>query len=195
MVPLLRLLTLSIMNLGTNPESSAFLAPIDTSCGPKMYSWSSRGFEYGQLARQSGVSADTIRHYEKIGLLPKPVRTPAGYRVYRESVVDRVRLIQNALGFGFSLKQLEVFLGVRAAGGAPCKHVRAVGAQLLDAIEGRIAQLTASREAIRETLELWDRRLSATPEGQRAYLLEALPTAEGRPLVDRRPVVGRRSRP
>jgi DNA-binding transcriptional MerR regulator len=119
--------------------------------------------------------------------MAKPARTRAGYRVYRESVVDRVRLIQNGLGFGFSLKQLGVFLGVRAAGGAPCKHVRAVGAQVPEAIEGRIAQLIASREVIRETLAAWDKRLSQTPEGQPAYLLETLPTAEGQLVVDQRP--------
>jgi hypothetical protein len=72
--------------------------------------------------------------------------------------------------------------------------VRAVGTQVLEAIERRIVHLIASREAIRETLAVWDKRLSQTPEGQPAYLLEALPTAEGR-LVDRRPVVERRSRP
>src|SRR5712692_6796142 len=103
----------------------------------------------GQLAERSGVSADTIRYYERIGLMPKPARTSAGYREYSGAAIDRVRLVQNALRFGFSLKQVGVFLGVRQAGGAPCKHVRAAGTQVLEAIERQIAELTVSRESIR----------------------------------------------
>src|SRR5437763_1304123 len=94
--------------------------------------------QIGSLATRSGVSADTIRHYEKIGLMPKPARTPAGYRIYNKSAIERVRLVQNALRFGFSLKQLGAFLAVRQTGGAPCKHVRAAGAQILEAIENQI---------------------------------------------------------
>ena len=147
----------------------------------------------GELAGRSGVSADTIRYYERIGLMPKAARTSAGYREYTESAIHRVRLVQNALRFGFSLKQLGAFLGVRHAGGAPCQNVRTAGAKILEAIERQIADLTVSRESVRETLDLWDRRLSQTPEGQPARLLEALPTREEPYPTGRRPVVGRRS--
>lgn len=126
--------------------------------------------------------------------MPKPARTSAGYREYSESAINRVRLVQNALRFGFSLKQVGAFLGVRHAGGAPCKHVREAGTQILQAIEQQIAELTASRESIKETLKLWDQRLSETPEGRPAHLLEALPTDEGQSPVGRRGLVGRRSR-
>jgi len=147
----------------------------------------------GQLAKRSGVSADTIRYYERIGLMPKPARTSAGYREYSESAGDRVRLVQNALRFGFSLKQIGGFLGVREAGGAPCKQVRAAGTQILEAIEHQIAELTASRESIKETLRLWDGRLSHTSEGRPARLLEALPTGEPRSPLGRRLLRGKRS--
>src|SRR5438552_10381305 len=99
-----------------------------------------RGLQIGELAKRSSVSADTIRYYERIGLMPKPARTWAGYREYSESAIDRVRLVRNALRFGFSLKQVGAFLGVRQAGGAPCKHVRAAGAQVLEAIDLQIAE-------------------------------------------------------
>jgi DNA-binding transcriptional MerR regulator len=153
-----------------------------------------QGLHIGQLAKRSGASADTIRYYQRIGLMPTPARTPAGYRVYSESAIGRVRLVQNALRFGFSRKQLGAFLGVRRAGGAPCQNVRAAGAQIPEAIEHQIAELTASRESIKETLVLWDRRLSQTSEGQPAHLLEALPADEMQSQVRRRPLVGRRSR-
>jgi DNA-binding transcriptional MerR regulator len=152
-----------------------------------------RRLRIGQLAERSGVSADTIRYYERIGLMPKPARTSAGYREYSESAKDRVRLVQNALRFGFSLKQVGAFLGVRQAGGAPCKHVRAAGARILEAIEQQIAELTASRESIKETLKLWDRRLSQTPEGRPAHLLEALASNEAPAPLRRRALPGKRS--
>ena len=134
----------------------------------------------GELAKRASVSTGTIRYYERIGLMPKPPRTSAGYRQYCESATGRVRLIQNALQFGFSLKELCRFLGIRESGGAPCKQVRAAAGEILQAVDGRIAELTASREAIRETLIRWDEKLLQTPEGRPAYLLEALPE-RGRP--------------
>lgn len=146
----------------------------------------------GELAERSGVSADTIRYYERIGLMPMAARTCAGYREYGASSIDRVRLVQNALCFGFSLKQVATFLGVRQAGGVPCKNVRAAGAQILQAIEHKIEELTVSRESVKQTLQLWDRRLSETPEGRPAHLLEALPPGARQSTVGRR-LVGRRS--
>jgi DNA-binding transcriptional MerR regulator len=140
----------------------------------------------GQIAKLSGVSADTIRYYERIGVLPRAARTRAGYREYSESATEQVRLVQNALRFGFSLKQVGAFLGIRRAGGAPCKNVRAAGAQILAAIEQQIEELAASRESIRDTLKLWDERLAQTPEGRVAHLLEALPHQGGHAPVRRR---------
>jgi len=62
------------------------------------------------LADASGVSADTVRHYERLGLLPRTVRTAAGYRRFPPESVDRVRLIQRALTVGFSLRELAAIL-------------------------------------------------------------------------------------
>jgi hypothetical protein len=70
--------------------------------------------------------------------------------------------------------------------------VRAAGAQILEAIEHRIDELTASRESIKETLELWDRRLSQTPEGRPAHLLEALAASEAPAPLRRRVLPGKR---
>ncbi|MEP6537146.1 MAG: MerR family transcriptional regulator [Bryobacteraceae bacterium] len=145
----------------------------------------------GQIAKRAQVSADTIRHYERLGLLPNPQRTSAGYRMYDEAAVGRVRLIQNALRFGFSLKQVGTFLGVRRAGGVPCRNVRAAGALVLEAIESQILDLTASRDSIKETLAKWDQRLLETPEGQPAHLLEALPLTDTPPRGSQ--ITGRRT--
>jgi DNA-binding transcriptional MerR regulator len=152
-----------------------------------------RRLRIGELAERCGVSADTIRYYERIGLMPKAARTPAGYREYGESAIGQVRLVRNALHFGFSLKQVTAFLGVRRAGGAPCRNVHAAGVNILEAIECRIAELTESRETIRQTLELWDLRLSQTPEGRQARLLDSLPEGRVQSPIGRNRMVGKRS--
>ncbi len=63
----------------------------------------------GELAQLTGVSPDTIRHYERIGILRAPPRTSAGYRMYTRDTIDRVRLVQRALQLGFTLTELAKF--------------------------------------------------------------------------------------
>jgi DNA-binding transcriptional MerR regulator len=130
----------------------------------------------GQLAERTGVSADTIRHYERMELLPKAARTPAGYRQYGDSAVDRVRLVRNALRFGFSLKETAAFLRVRQAGGAPCRNVRAAGGRILEEIDRQMLELAATRKWMQAALTEWDQRLAQTPAGHPAHLLETLRT-------------------
>jgi DNA-binding transcriptional MerR regulator len=77
----------------------------------------------GELAKKTGVSADTLRHYERIGVLPTMARTLGGYRVYPQGAVERVMVIQWALRLGFTLGELADVLKARDAGLAPCKRV------------------------------------------------------------------------
>ena len=134
----------------------------------------------GDLARQLGVSADTLRHYERLGILPRPPRGSNGYRLYPPEAGRRVRLIRGALDLGFTLRELARVLGVRDGGGAPCRTVRDLAAQKLQETEARIDQLTILRADLRRVLRDWDRCLEETPRGQRAGLLEALSRSEGR---------------
>jgi DNA-binding transcriptional MerR regulator len=83
----------------------------------------------GALARAAGVSADTLRHYEKMGLLPPPERTPAGYRLYPPDTLARVQLIQSAVRVGFTLAELAEVLKQRRSGGAPCPKVAELAAR------------------------------------------------------------------
>jgi DNA-binding transcriptional MerR regulator len=142
----------------------------------------------GQLATRAGVSADTIRYYEKLGVVPKASRTAAGYRQYPETVINRIALVRNAQRFGFSLDQIAAFLRVREGGGKPCLEVRAAAQRLLDAVDRQIDDLTAAREQMRETLHDWDARLASTPAHLPARLLETLKTPKtptGRAAVGR----------
>ena len=77
----------------------------------------------GELARLAGVSTDTVRHYEKLGILPLSPRTESGYRIYAPGAVDRMQLVQRALQLGFSLAELSEILRTRDTGGAPCRRV------------------------------------------------------------------------
>jgi DNA-binding transcriptional MerR regulator len=73
------------------------------------------------LAKRVGVSADTIRYYEKAGLLPAPERTTADYRSYDRSAVDRLQFIQGAQRLGLRLREIKTLLEVRDTGQCPCE--------------------------------------------------------------------------
>jgi DNA-binding transcriptional MerR regulator len=128
----------------------------------------------GKVAEATGVSRDAIRYYERLGLLPVPHRTDAGYRQYPPTVLNRLALVRNAQQFGFSLKQIADFLRVRDRGGKPCDAVRAAGERMLNAVDNQIAELQATRTRIDATLRTWGRMLDRTPKDQQAHLLEAL---------------------
>jgi len=130
----------------------------------------------GELSKLAGVSSDTLRFYERRGLLPLPARAENGYRSYSRAALDRVLLIRRALGLGISVAELGQLLRVRDRGGAPCHNARALLARKLEQLEERLAELHALRQALRETLQDWDAKLAKTPVGARAGLLEAIAT-------------------
>ena len=127
-----------------------------------------------ELARLAGVSPDTLRHYERKGLLPKARRSPNGYREYPAEACARVRLVRRAVAVGFTLDELALVVKVRDQGGAPCSEVRAMAAGKLAILESRIAEMEDARDRLRDVLARWDALLAATPRGARAALLDAL---------------------
>jgi DNA-binding transcriptional MerR regulator len=129
----------------------------------------------GELSRLAGVSADTLRHYERIGVLPKPPRTNGGYRDYPARSIDRVRLIQSALKVGFSLTDLVRILRMRDHGEVPCHRVRAIAEDKLQEVKQQISDLMGMRDQLERILKDWDARLSRTGKGKPARLLESLP--------------------
>lgn len=128
----------------------------------------------GELAKRAGVSPDTLRHYERIGVLARPVRSAGGYRQYLAEALDRVLLIRRSLAVGFTLAELARVLGVRDKGGAPCRQVRALAESKLALVERQLRDLAVTRDYIRALLADWDRRPAQTPDGTRASLLETL---------------------
>ena len=134
-------------------------------------------FTIGEAAARAGVSPDTVRYYERQGALPRPLRTAGGYRLYSEDVVDRIRLVKNAVTFGFAVKELAGFLKACDAGHPPCQRVRRAGDELLTAMERRLEEMTAARDQMRRVLERWDRALERTPPDAPARLLASIPAS------------------
>jgi len=128
----------------------------------------------GELARLAGISPDTLRHYERKGLLARPARSANGYRRYSTDALDRVRLIRSALSVGFTIDELSRVLKERDKGGAPCRKVRELARVKLEETELQLSQLIALRDDLRALLARWDELLSASANGKRAGLLEAL---------------------
>ncbi len=161
--------------------------------GPGAPAIASRPLSTGEVARRTGVSPDTIRLYERRGVLPRPRRTAGGYRQYPPATVERVRLVRRALALGFTLEELRVVLTARDSGRAPCHAVRTLAAEKLEAIERRIDDLARLRDRIRRVLTDWDGRLARTPRGHPAGLLHAL--AELVPEGSTSPLIPGRKRP
>lgn len=137
----------------------------------------------GEVARRAGVSKDTLRFYEKRGLLPRPGRQANNYRVYPAGTVERVVWVRRVLAAGFTIDELARILTERDRGGVPCRQVRALGEAKLAEIEVRLLDLEAMRDGLKELLAEWDRRLEAAPPGTRAGLLESLAADPPHPLT------------
>jgi DNA-binding transcriptional MerR regulator len=144
-------------------------------------------YRSGELARRTGVSTDTLRHYERMGLIARARRSANGYREYAPETLDRVRLIQSSLAIGFSLAELSRLLRIRDTGGAPCMEVRLLVERKSEELEARIRDLSALRRRLRGLMREWDHRLAATAPGMRAGLLQSL--AGAIPRQPRRPRV------
>jgi DNA-binding transcriptional MerR regulator len=130
----------------------------------------------GELARLAGVSSDTLRHYERKGVLPRPKRLPNRYRAYPVGAIDRIRLVRRVLSVGFTLDELAEFLRARDGGNPPCRRVRALAAQKLADVEMQLVELTTLRDQLGQLIEEWDRLLSASATNKKAGLLESLST-------------------
>lgn len=102
----------------------------------------------GELAKRGQVNLETIRYYERQGLLPKPPRSPSGYRLFPSESARRVRFIKRAQELGFSLKEIKELLALRAASGATSADVRKRAEAKIADIEGKIETLRAMKKVL-----------------------------------------------
>jgi len=105
------------------------------------------------LAAQVGLSADTARYYERVGLLPRPTRSPAGYRLYDEAAVDRLRLIRGAQRAGLRLKDIGHLLQAVDQGHCPCGHTQDLLRQRLDEVRAELGRLRSVETELVRLLE------------------------------------------
>ena len=128
----------------------------------------------GMAARESGVGVETIRFYERKGLIRQPPKPGAGRRRYRPEVIERIRFIRQAQQLGFALREIEELLSLEANPAADCSDVRRRALEKIEQVNARIAQLADIRAAL-------TRLLAACP-GSGALgacsILEALRVAE-----------------
>lgn len=115
--------------------------------------WVMHEMTVSELANRAGTSADTIRYYERIGLLPEAARSPAGYRLFGEEDVERVVFIKRAQRFGLQLDDIGELLDIRRRGLCPCGHARQLLKDKLTGIEQQIRSLQALYDDVASLLE------------------------------------------
>jgi DNA-binding transcriptional MerR regulator len=106
------------------------------------------GLSIGKIARAANVSADTVRYYERVGLLSAPPRAKSGYRAYSEADVRRLILIRRARDIGFSIEEIGELIGLQP--GTDAGHVQRVIQKRLDDIDQKLAHLRHWRVALFE---------------------------------------------
>ena len=102
----------------------------------------------GELAKRADVPIDTVRYYEREGLIPPPIRRASGYRDYVDADVDRLRFMRRAKGLGFTLHEIRELLSLTAMSGDDMAALNAQTQAKLRDVEARIHALTRIREAL-----------------------------------------------
>jgi DNA-binding transcriptional MerR regulator len=108
------------------------------------YPWPmSEQLTVSDLAARVGVSPDAVRYYERLGLLPPPARSMAGYRRYDERAIQRLRFVKGAQRVGLRLREIAELLQVLDRGQCPCGHTEALVCERLAAVDAELARLAA----------------------------------------------------
>jgi len=115
-----------------------------------------KGMTIGQLANRVGLGVETLRYYERNGLLPEPSRTSSGYRIYSEDSEARLRFILNAKSVGFSLKDITALLGLRLSEHASAADVHKRTREKMEEIDRKIEHLKSMRRALGTLLSACD---------------------------------------
>lgn len=107
----------------------------------------------GQLSRDTGTKVETIRFYEKSGLLPEPARTEGNYRAYEEEHLDRLRFIRRARALGFSLDQVRALMSLSDDRNRSCAAIDQIAKEHRVEVERKIADLQALRTELDRMIE------------------------------------------
>ncbi len=135
------------MNTETHPEKEVFLT-------------------IGQVSKLAGVNRETLRYYEREGIIEQPERKDSGYRIYPPSIVKRIRFIKRAQGLGFSLKEINELMALRNdAEDATCRDVKQYAQDKVKTIEKKLADLKRMRARLVELIAVCNEEnsISACP--------------------------------
>ena len=135
------------MNTKTHPEKGVFLT-------------------IGQVSKLAGVNRETLRYYEREGIIYPPARKDSGYRIYSLDTVKRIRFIKRAQGLGFSLRDIMELMALQNdAQGATCREVKQYTQDKVKTIEKKLANLKRMRSMLRELITVCDEEnpISACP--------------------------------
>jgi DNA-binding transcriptional MerR regulator len=102
----------------------------------------------GEVAGEAGVTVDTVRFYERVGVLPQPARTESGYRDYEPDTVQRIKLTRELQAIGFTLTDAVDALAAHDAGGATCESEQWRLQAVLDRVDAKLAELNELRRRI-----------------------------------------------
>lgn len=115
------------------------------------------GMKIGQVAESAGVSVDTVRFYERRGVLPAPERLPSGYRTYTVATVERIRLARRLQALGLTLDEVVDALHATDQGDATCASERWRLEAVLERIDAKIAELRTVRREVTKVMGACDR--------------------------------------
>lgn len=150
------------------PGSREKIDPAPISAGPLI--------PIGTLAARTRCNIETIRFYEKIGVLPKPARTEGGHRAYGRAHVERLTFVRRARELGFTLDEVRALLRLAEASDVPCAEVKDLAATHLAEVRTKIADLRAMQKALTSLIAQCDARGDA--DGQPGCpLIETLLTS------------------
>ena len=111
------------------------------------------GMTIGQLGKATGTAVETVRYYERIGLLPKVARTAGNYRSYGSGEVAKLSFIRRARALGFGLEQVRALIELTEDRGRSCSEVDALARRNLDDVEAKISDLVALRHELSNLIE------------------------------------------
>ena len=112
----------------------------------------------GEVARRAGIGVETLRFYERSGLLDRPARTEGGYRLYDAGALKTLEFIKRAQSLGFTLEEIKRIIAESRAGQRPCAEVRETVRRRLAELDEQMAQIRRYRNALAATLKQWDEK-------------------------------------
>lgn len=133
----------------------------------------------GEVSRESGVGIESLRFYERQGLLGRPGRTESGYRLYSPDVLTRLDFIKRAQVLGFTLSEIAQIISEKDAGQSPCRNVREIVRRRLEELDERMKEMRRYRNELAAALDEWDR--SGDKAGHVCGLIETAQVDRGIP--------------